>query len=38
VIFGEITAYQELVMIPAHANRHIAQLEEVMLLKDFPTE
>ena len=37
-IFGEITAYQGLVMIPAHANRHIAQLEEVMTMKDFPAE
>ena len=35
---GELTAYQWLVMIPAHANRHLAQLEEVMLMKEFPTE
>jgi hypothetical protein len=26
------------VMIPAHANRHLAQLEEVMVMKEFPTE
>jgi hypothetical protein len=36
--FGELTAYQWLVMIPAHANRHVAQLEEVMVMKEFPTE
>jgi hypothetical protein len=35
---GELTAYQWLVMIPAHANRHLAQLEEVMAMKEFPTE
>ena len=35
---GELTAYQWLVMIPAHANRHLAQLEEVMLMKEFPAE
>ena len=37
-LFGELTAYQWLVMIPAHANRHVAQLEEVMAMKEFPTE
>jgi hypothetical protein len=37
-LYGELTGYQWLVMIPAHANRHIAQLEEVMLLKDFPAK
>ncbi|HMG90309.1 MAG TPA: DinB family protein [Chryseolinea sp.] len=37
-LFGELTAYQWLVMIPAHANRHLAQLEEVMEMKEFPTE
>lgn len=37
-LFGELTAYQWLVMIAAHANRHVAQLEEVMASKDFPTE
>ena len=36
--FGDLTAYQWLVMIPAHANRHVAQLEEVMVMKEFPTE
>jgi len=36
--FGELTAYQWLVMIPAHANRHVAQLEEVMVMKQFPGE
>jgi hypothetical protein len=37
-LFGELTAYQWLVMIPAHANRHVAQLQEVLTLKEFPTE
>ena len=37
-LFGELTAYQWLVMIPAHANRHVAQLEDVMTLKEFPAE
>jgi hypothetical protein len=37
-LFGELTAYQWLVMIPAHANRHVAQLEEVMARNDFPAE
>jgi hypothetical protein len=37
-LFGDLTAYQWLVMIPAHANRHVAQLEEVMVMKEFPTE
>lgn len=37
-LFGELTAYQWLVMIPAHANRHVAQLEEVMTSKEFPVE
>jgi hypothetical protein len=37
-LFGELTAYQWLVMIPAHANRHVAQLEEVIVMKEFPTQ
>lgn len=37
-LFGELTAYQWLVMIPAHANRHVAQLEGVIVMKEFPTE
>ena len=37
-LFGELTAYQWLVMIPAHANRHVDQLEEVQKLKEFPIE
>lgn len=37
-LFGELTAYQWLVMIPAHANRHVDQLEEVKKLKDFPLD
>ncbi|MBA4056288.1 MAG: hypothetical protein C0490_16355 [Marivirga sp.] len=37
-LFGELTAYQWLVMIPAHANRHVDQLEEVKKLKDFPVD
>ena len=35
---GDLTAYQWLVMIPAHANRHLAQFEELMLMKEFPAE
>lgn len=37
-LFGDLTAYQWLVMIPAHANRHVDQLDEVKALKDFPRE
>lgn len=37
-VFGDLTAYQWLVMIPAHANRHVAQLEEVKTMKDFPPD
>lgn len=37
-LFGDLTAYQWLVMIPAHANRHIDQLDEVKALKNFPLE
>lgn len=37
-LFGELTAYQWLVMIPAHANRHVDQLEEVKKSKEFPLE
>ena len=37
-LFGDLTAYQWLVMIPAHANRHVDQLDEVKALKDFPLE
>jgi len=37
-LFGDLTAYQWLVMIPAHANRHVDQLNEVKALKDFPVE
>ena len=37
-VFGELTAFQWLVMIPAHANRHVTQLEEVMAMKEFPAE
>lgn len=37
-LFGELTAYHWLVMVAAHANRHVAQLEEVMLSKEFPRE
>lgn len=37
-LFGELTAYQWLVMIPAHANRHVDQLEEVKKLKEFPLD
>lgn len=36
--FGDLTAYQWLVMIPAHANRHVDQLEEVKALNNFPVE
>ncbi len=35
-LFGELTTYQWLVMIPAHANRHVDQLEEVKVVEDFP--
>jgi len=35
-LFGELTTYQWLVMIPAHANRHVDQLEEVKAAEDFP--
>lgn len=35
-LFGDLTAYQWLVMIPAHANRHVDQLDEVKSTKDFP--
>jgi DinB superfamily len=35
-LFGELTTYQWLVMIPAHANRHVDQLEEVKIVEDFP--
>jgi len=37
-LFGDLTPYQWLVMIPAHANRHVAQLEEVKAMKNFPSE
>lgn len=37
-LFGDLTPYQWLVMIPAHANRHVAQLEEVKAMKNFPPE
>lgn len=37
-LFGELTAYQWLIMIPAHADRHVDQLEEVKKLKDFPLD
>lgn len=37
-LFGDLTAYQWLVMIPAHANRHVDQLDEVKALKSFPAE
>jgi uncharacterized damage-inducible protein DinB len=37
-LFGDLTAYQWVVMIPAHANRHVDQLEEVMAMKNFPVE
>jgi uncharacterized damage-inducible protein DinB len=33
---GDLTAYQLLVWIAAHANRHVAQLEEVKSNPDFP--
>jgi hypothetical protein len=36
--YGDLSGYQWLIMIPAHANRHVAQLEEVMVMKEFPTE
>ena len=35
-LFGDLTAYQWLVMIPAHANRHVDQLDEVKAIEDFP--
>ena len=34
--FGELTAYQWLVFIAGHANRHLAQLEEVKTNVNFP--
>ena len=37
-LFGDLTAYQWLVMIPAHANRHVDQLEEVKAMENFPVE
>lgn len=37
-LFGDLTAYQWLVMIPAHANRHVDQLDEVKAMKEFPFE
>lgn len=37
-LFGDLTAYQWPVMIPAHANRHVDQLDEVKALKTFPSE
>ncbi len=33
---GDLTAYQWLVWIAAHANRHVAQLEEVKTNSNFP--
>ena len=34
--FGELTTYQWLVFIAGHANRHVAQLEEVKTNSNFP--
>jgi len=34
--FGELTTYQWLVFIACHANRHVAQLEEVKSDSNFP--
>jgi uncharacterized damage-inducible protein DinB len=34
--FGELTTYQWLVFIAGHANRHVAQLEEVKMNINFP--
>jgi uncharacterized damage-inducible protein DinB len=33
---GDLTAYQWLIWIAAHADRHVAQLEEVMASSNFP--
>jgi uncharacterized damage-inducible protein DinB len=35
-VFGELTAYQWLVFIAGHADRHVAQLEEVKKNVNFP--
>lgn len=36
--FGTIDAYQILLFMSAHTERHIGQMEEVMANEDFPVE